>query len=184
MTVREVEESEGLLVYHGLTAQNEQRTRRKPSSNFIQFRLASDRLFAGQIDPLPWFSLRYHTRTPQPTAPVLALGPGGARAQPIAHQLHIAREVADRMAPRVLLADEVGLGKTIEAGLIIHRQLLSGRAGRVLILVPKTSSTSGWWRCAGASTCRWPCSTRSASPKAMPAIPSRTPSWPWSPWSG
>ncbi|MGV8287122.1 hypothetical protein ACV34F_30105, partial [Pseudomonas aeruginosa] len=30
-------------------------------SNFIQFRLASDRLFAGQIDPLPWFSLRYHT---------------------------------------------------------------------------------------------------------------------------
>ena len=40
------------------------------------------------------------------------------------------------MAPRVLLADEVGLG-TIEAGLIIHRQLLSGRAGRVLILVPE-----------------------------------------------
>ncbi|MGA4817305.1 SNF2-related protein [Pseudomonas aeruginosa] len=51
--------------------------------------------------------------------------------------MHIAREVADRMAPRVLLADEVGLGKTIEAGLIIHRQLLSGRAGRVLILVPE-----------------------------------------------
>ncbi|MCF5223164.1 RNA polymerase-associated protein RapA, partial [Pseudomonas syringae] len=40
-------------------------------------------------------------------------------------------------APRVLLADEVGLGKTIEAGLVIHRQLLSGRANRVLILVPE-----------------------------------------------
>lgn len=62
MTVREVEESEGLLVYHGLTAQNEQRTLPETQlSNFIQFRLASDRLFAGQIDPLPWFSLRYHT---------------------------------------------------------------------------------------------------------------------------
>ena len=60
MTVREVEESEGLLVYHGLTAQNEQRTLPETQlSNFIQFRLASDRLFAGQIDPLPWFSLRY-----------------------------------------------------------------------------------------------------------------------------
>src|SRR5690606_39161327 len=48
----------------------------------------------------------------------------------------IASEVAERHAPRVLLADEVGLGKTIEAGLIIHQQLLTGRAGRVLILVP------------------------------------------------
>ncbi|MDR6354456.1 hypothetical protein Q3H58_001127 [Pseudomonas psychrotolerans] len=37
----------------------------------------------------------------------------------------------------MLLADEVGLGKTIEAGLVIHRQLLSGRASRVLILVPE-----------------------------------------------
>ena len=37
----------------------------------------------------------------------------------------------------VLLADEVGLGKTIEAGLILHRQLLTGRARRVLILVPE-----------------------------------------------
>ncbi|MFU4536611.1 RNA polymerase-associated protein RapA [Pseudomonas aeruginosa] len=139
MTVREVEESEGLLVYHGLTAQNEQRTLPETQlSNFIQFRLASDRLFAGQIDPLPWFSLRYHTLERRSQLLQSSLwGLGGARAQPIAHQLHIAREVADRMAPRVLLADEVGLGKTIEAGLIIHRQLLSGRAGRVLILVPE-----------------------------------------------
>ncbi len=139
MTVREVEESEGLLVYHGLTAQNEQCTLPETQlSNFIQFRLASDRLFAGQIDPLPWFSLRYHTLERRSQLLQSSLwGLGGARAQPIAHQLHIAREVADRMAPRVLLADEVGLGKTIEAGLIIHRQLLSGRAGRVLILVPE-----------------------------------------------
>jgi len=35
-----------------------------------------------------------------------------------------------------LLADEVGLGKTIEAGLIIHQQLITGRASRVLIVVP------------------------------------------------
>ncbi len=45
--------------------------------------------------------------------------------------------MAGRYAPRVLLADEVGLGKTIEAGLILHRMLLTGRASRVLILVPE-----------------------------------------------
>ncbi|MCF7203273.1 RNA polymerase-associated protein RapA [Pseudomonas oligotrophica] len=139
MTVREVDDVDGLLVYHGLTAHNEARTLPETQlSNFIQFRLASDRLFAGQIDPLAWFSLRYHTLQHQSAQLQSSLwGLGGARAQPIAHQLHIAREVADRIAPRVLLADEVGLGKTIEAGLIIHRQLLSGRASRVLILVPE-----------------------------------------------
>lgn len=139
MTVREVEDVDGLLIYHGLDPQNEVRVLPETQlSNFIQFRLASDRLFAGQIDPLSWFTLRYHTlqhQSKQLTSPLWGLA--GVRAQPIAHQLHIAREVADRIAPRVLLADEVGLGKTIEAGLVIHRQLLSGRARRVLILVPE-----------------------------------------------
>ena len=139
LTVREVETVEGLLVYHGLDPQNQPRVLPETQlSNFIQFRLASDRLFAGQIDPLSWFSLRYNTlqhTSKQLLSPLWGLG--GVRAQPIAHQLHIAREVADRSAPRVLLADEVGLGKTIEAGLVIHRQLLSGRAKRVLILVPE-----------------------------------------------
>ncbi|MBA1272381.1 RNA polymerase-associated protein RapA [Stutzerimonas azotifigens] len=139
LTVREVEDIDGLLVYHGLDAQNAPRTLPETQlSNFIQFRLASDRLFAGQIDPLNWFALRYHTLQHQSTQLQSDLwGLGGVRAQPIAHQLHIAKEVADRIAPRVLLADEVGLGKTIEAGLVIHRQLLSGRANRVLILVPE-----------------------------------------------
>ncbi|NQD92029.1 RNA polymerase-associated protein RapA [Pseudomonas sp. CrR25] len=139
LTVQEVEDIDGLLVYHGLDGQHQSVSLPETQlSNFIQFRLASDRLFAGQIDPLPWFALRY--RTLEFTSRQLQSslwGLGGVRAQPIPHQLHIAREVADRIAPRVLLADEVGLGKTIEAGLVIHRQLLSGRAGRVLILVPE-----------------------------------------------
>ncbi|MFK3775810.1 RNA polymerase-associated protein RapA [Pseudomonas sp. NPDC089406] len=139
LTVREVDDADGLLVYHGIDAQNVPRTLPETQlSNFIQFRLASDRLFAGQIDPLSWFSLRYNTLQHTSKQMLSTLwGLGGVRAQPIAHQLHIAREVADRIAPRVLLADEVGLGKTIEAGLVIHRQLLSGRASRVLILVPE-----------------------------------------------
>jgi ATP-dependent helicase HepA len=139
LTVQEVDDVDGLLVYHGLNAQHQPVTMPETQlSNFIQFRLASDRLFAGQIDPLPWFRLRYQTLGHNSRLLQSSLwGLGGARAQPIAHQLHIAREVADRSAPRVLLADEVGLGKTIEAGLVIHRQILSGRASRVLIVVPE-----------------------------------------------
>lgn len=139
LTVQEVEDVDGLLVYHGIDAQQQACSLPETQlSNFIQFRLASDRLFAGQIDPRSWFALRYHSLEHRSRLLQSSLwGLCGARAQPIAHQLHIAREVADRASPRVLLADEVGLGKTIEAGLILHRQLLSGRASRALILVPE-----------------------------------------------
>lgn len=65
-----------------------------------------------------------------------ARGLVGGRISLIPHQLYIANEVASRIAPRVLLADEVGLGKTIESCLILHRLHLSGRAKRILILVP------------------------------------------------
>lgn len=60
----------------------------------------------------------------------------GGRVSLIPHQLYIAEEVAKRYAPRVLLADEVGLGKTIEACLILNRLQMVGRAKRILILVP------------------------------------------------
>lgn len=65
-----------------------------------------------------------------------ARGLVGGRISLIPHQLYIANEVAGRVLPRVLLADEVGLGKTIEACLILHRLHLSGRAKRILILLP------------------------------------------------
>ncbi|GAB58884.1 RNA polymerase-associated protein RapA [Rheinheimera nanhaiensis] len=106
--------------------------------HFISFNQPQDRLFAGQIDRFDWFTLRYqawqqlHQQQQNPLQ-----GLTGARVSLIAHQLHIANEVAKRHAPRVLLADEVGLGKTIEAGLIIHQQLISGLASRVLIVVPE-----------------------------------------------
>jgi len=62
----------------------------------------------------------------------------GGRMSLIPHQLYIIHEVANRYAPRVLLADEVGLGKTIEAGGIIHQQLYTGKVQRVLIVVPES----------------------------------------------
>ncbi|MGI5308043.1 RNA polymerase-associated protein RapA [Rheinheimera sp. WS51] len=107
--------------------------------HFISFNKPQDRLFAGQIDRFDWFTLRYqawqqiHQQQQNPLQGLV-----GARISLIPHQLHIANTVAKRHAPRVLLADEVGLGKTIEAGLIIHQQLISGLASRVLIVVPET----------------------------------------------
>lgn len=64
-------------------------------------------------------------------------GVAGARVDLIPHQLAIVGEATTRLHPRLLLADEVGLGKTIEACLILHYLQLTGRAARVLILVPE-----------------------------------------------
>lgn len=66
-----------------------------------------------------------------------AFGLIGPRVQPIAHQLFVTSEVIKRPRPRVLLADEVGLGKTIEAGLILSGLRARGKADRILIVVPE-----------------------------------------------
>lgn len=96
-----------------------------------------ERLLAGRIERGDWYELRQDILRMQTALAGHPLkGMMGARVDIIEHQLYIAHEVGKRIAPRVLLADEVGLGKTIEAGLIIHQQLMTGRAERVLILVP------------------------------------------------
>ena len=59
------------------------------------------------------------------------------------HQIETVRKVLRRFRGRVLLADEVGLGKTIEACLLLREYLLRGLAKRVLILVP-TPLVSQW----------------------------------------
>lgn len=55
---------------------------------------------------------------------------------PLPHQTDTARRVLFEMSGRAILADEVGLGKTIEAGLILKEYILRGLVSRVLILVP------------------------------------------------
>ena len=96
-----------------------------------------ERLLHGQSDRYQSFRLRYETWKHQHNyAKSPYVGLLGPRVDLIQHQFHIANEVSARIAPRVMLADEVGLGKTIEAGLILHRLLAQGRAGRALILVP------------------------------------------------
>ncbi len=55
---------------------------------------------------------------------------------PLQHQLETAQKVIHTMQGRAILADEVGLGKTIEAGLILKEYLVRGLVKRTLILVP------------------------------------------------
>lgn len=134
-------ENDGIITYQGIRQDSNEEISLKEVmvDHFIKFNKPHDRLLNSQVDRLDWFRLRkdclkhqYHQQQSDLT------GLTGGRVSLIPHQLYIADEVGNRFAPRVLLADEVGLGKTIEAGLIIHQQLVSGRAKRILIIVPES----------------------------------------------
>ncbi|WP_076412011.1 RNA polymerase-associated protein RapA [Shewanella sp. UCD-KL12] len=141
LTVTELEEKNELIIYHGVHCETGEQTSLRETllNHNIRFNKPQDRLFAGQIDRLDRFGVRFNSqllRHKLATSDLLGLQ--GPRVGLIPHQQWIAHEVGRRFAPRVLLADEVGLGKTIEAGLIIHQQLLTGRAERILVIVPDT----------------------------------------------
>jgi ATP-dependent helicase HepA len=139
LKVESAHEADGLMLYRGLLEDGTGAELAEGSlSNYLQFNRPQERLFNGLIDDNHWFDLRRRTLEQQQLqSQSELLGLGGVRTELLPHQLYIAHEVGRRLAPRVLLADEVGLGKTIEACLILHRQLLSGTATRALIVVPE-----------------------------------------------
>ncbi len=66
------------------------------------------------------------------------------RIEELPHQIRVAQQVLQRpMSGRAILADEVGLGKTIEAGIILKELSVRGLARRILILTP--ASLVGQW---------------------------------------
>ena len=138
--VLDVQEMNDLLFYLVKNVQGEEIiVNEKELSPIISFSQAKDRLFSSQIDRSEHFALRYQTLLHQQAQFQSSLrGLRGNRAGLIPHQLHIAQEVGNRVNPRVLLADEVGLGKTIEAGMILQNQLFAEKVQRVLIIVPET----------------------------------------------
>ena len=140
--VESVEDRHGVLRYNVIRKLEDGTEERKALNETriganIQLSKPLDRLLASQIDYKEWYDLRIESLLMQANMKSSPLrGLVGSRVGLIPHQLYIAHEVGKRFAPRVLLADEVGLGKTIEAGLIIHQQLKTGRSERILILVP------------------------------------------------
>jgi ATP-dependent helicase HepA len=140
LVVTDVTDNSGILIYTGLDHHDAECTISELELDcFVQLTTPQQRLLNGHFDRNRDFALRVATlenldRLQQSPARGLL----SSRTSLLPHQVYIAAEVGHRHAPRVLLADEVGLGKTIEAGMIIQQQLLSGRAGRALIIVPET----------------------------------------------
>ena len=138
LSVVACDEQAGLIAYRCTTVAGDTVT--LPETDLddrLRLNRPQDRLLSRRLDADVWFHLRHQAwlrQARQWRSPVFGLC--GPRVDLIPHQLFIAAEVAGRAAPRVLLADEVGLGKTIEAGLILHRLLLSRRVARVLVVVP------------------------------------------------
>ena len=64
----------------------------------------------------------------------------GARIKPLPHQIYAVRRVLSDRLPRFILADEVGLGKTIEAGLVIQSLMTRSSDLRILVVAPGAMS--------------------------------------------
>jgi len=102
------------------------------------------RLSDGRYDDLEWYLLRREAER----AALLRgfdelLGLDLNRIDEYPHQVRVATVALQQMRGRALLADEVGLGKTIEAGLVLKEYVLRGLVSRILVLVP-ASLTVQW----------------------------------------
>ncbi len=139
--VLQIHEREGLLFYHVrfLLSGLDSTLSEIELSPLLNLSQPLKRLLAGRLETTAWYQLRRSALAAQSfieSSSLLGLCSG--RTELLQHQLHIAYEVSRRPAPRVLLCDEVGLGKTIEACLILQQQLWSGLVSRVLVLLPES----------------------------------------------
>ncbi len=135
LTIERVSSLDGILTYHGggralgESALLDSQSFIRPDQRLLAGLCDGPRDFQQRLEALGWNARLRGSR---------ARGFIGGRIDLLPHQLAIVEETAGRLRPRVLLADEVGLGKTIEACLILHRMHLTGRAARILILVPES----------------------------------------------
>ncbi len=86
------------------------------------------------LRPLVWSTIQQSPSWPHGGE---RIGETTANVTPWPHQVRVFDRLYGAWPPKLLLADEVGLGKTIEAGLLLRQAWLAGRARRILILAPK-----------------------------------------------
>jgi len=115
-------------------------------STSIDFGTLDSIRLSGAADPLHWYHLRGNLTQLglfQGFDELLCL----PTLQGVAthwYQVETVRKVLKQYRGRVLLADEVGLGKTIEAGMVLKEYILRGMADRILVLTP--AALVGQWR--------------------------------------
>jgi ATP-dependent helicase HepA len=98
-----------------------------------------DRLAIGDLDDLQDFLIRLDVLHLLALREADGLGTFlGGRIRLFPHQLYVAERATAREPVRWLLADEVGLGKTIEAALILNRLVHAGKVDRCLVVAPDT----------------------------------------------
>ena len=93
------------------------------------------------VDPIGAYRTRSAWLSERLTQEQANAGLDGALSAPIhlhRHQLRVVARVLSDPVQRYLLADEVGLGKTVEAGMIVRQYLVDNPSGRVVIVVPDT----------------------------------------------
>lgn len=73
------------------------------------------------------------------------VSPQTSAVEPWPHQIRAYERLWNTWPPRLLVADEVGLGKTVQAGLLLRQAWLTGRAKRMLVMAPKAVLTQ-WQR--------------------------------------
>ena len=73
------------------------------------------------------------------------VGEATSAVSPWPHQQRAFQRLWQHWPPRLLIADEVGLGKTVQAGLLLRQSWLSGRARRILVMAP-ASVLKQWQR--------------------------------------
>ena len=140
LTVIALQEQDGVITYEAEDQWGERHSVVETELDAqIELNTPIERLLNNQLGKPRDFGLRSITLEHAAAGEGFGLGGLlGPRTALLSHQLYVAANVGKRFAPRVLLADEVGLGKTIEAGLILTQQLHRQRVRRVLVLVPET----------------------------------------------
>ncbi len=140
MLVERVEDEGGVLTYWG----GGKSLPESALADSLNFTKPVDRLLNAQLDDKGLFNLRskaLHHRFE--TLRGHQRGFVGARIELLPHQLFAALQIRRKGIPRLVVADQSGLGKTIEACLVLHRLLVTVRIERALVIVPP-ASVSRW----------------------------------------
>jgi SNF2 family DNA or RNA helicase len=104
------------------------------------------RLLRGESDPFIDYEIRLRAlelQTAYGNHSYASLS--NARLEPKPYQIFVAHRVVEQLFPRFILADEVGLGKTIEAGMIIKELRARAVATRILVVAPANLVTQWQW---------------------------------------